>query len=137
MNKVILKGRITKDIEVRYTQTTNVAVTSFSVAVDRPTKQGEEKKTDFINCVAYSKTAEFVSKYFQKGQEILLTGRIQIRNYDDKDGKKVYVTEIIAENVEFCGSKKDIKEENNTGNDNFEFENAVNFVTNEDDDLPF
>ena len=137
MNKVILKGRITKDIEVRYIQTTNVAVTSFSVAVDRPTKQGEERKADFINCVAYSKTAEFVSKYFQKGQEILLTGRIQIRNYDDKDGKKVYVTEIIAENEEFCGSKKDIKEENNTVNDNFEFENAVNFVTNEDDFLPF
>lgn len=138
MNKVILKGRICKDIIIRYTQTTNVAVTSFSVAVDRSTKQGEEKKTDFINCVAYSKTAEFVSKYFKKGQEILLTGRIQIRNYDDKDGKKVYVTEVIAENVEFCGSKKEQETQDNYVEDeNFAIQNENNFNFSDDSELPF
>ena len=138
MNKVILKGRITKDIEVRYTQTTNVAVTSFSVAVDRPTKQGEYKKTDFINCVAYSKTAEFVSKYFKKGQEILLIGRIQTRNYEDNNGQKHYVTEVIAENVEFCGSKKEQETQDNYVEDeNFAIQNENNFNFSDDDDLPF
>ena len=80
MNKIIIKGRITKELEVKYTQTSNTAVVSFTVAVNRDfVKQGEERQTDFINCVAYSKTAEFISKYFSKGQEILLTARLQKR----------------------------------------------------------
>ena len=130
MNKIILKGRICKDIIIRYTQTTNVAVTSFSVAVDRPTKQGEEKKTDFINCVAYSKTAEFVNKYFKKGQEILVIGRLQNRNWDDQNGQKHYVTEVIVENVEFCGSKQTTET-----NEIQEFINESDYTS--DDDLPF
>ena len=107
MNKIILKGRICKDIIIRYTQTNNVAVTNFTVAVNRDfTKQGEERQADFINCVAYNKTAEFVNKYFKKGQEILVIGRLQTRTWDDQNGQKHYVTEVIVENVEFCGSKQ-------------------------------
>lgn len=140
MNKVIIKGRITKDVEVRYTQTSNTAVVTFTVAVNRNfVKQGEERQTDFINCVAYSKTAEFISKYFGKRQEILLVGRIQTRNYEDDNGQKHYVTEVIVENVEFCGSKKEEKEENQDEyeqEERFAIQNENNFST-EDDDLPF
>ena len=107
MNKIIIKGRITKELEVKYTQTSNTVVVSFTVAVNRDfIKQGEGRQTDFINCVAYGKTAEFISKYFSKGQEILLTGRLQNRSWEDGQGQKHYVTEIIIESVEFCGSKK-------------------------------
>ena len=111
MNKVILKGRITKDIEVRYTQTTNVAVTSFSVAIDRPTKQGEEKKTDFINCVAFGKSAEFAEKYMTKGRLFGVIGRIQTRNYENDKKEKVYVTEVVVDEQYFADSKKDDKKD--------------------------
>lgn len=112
MNKILLKGRVSREIELRYTQTNNVAVTNFTVAVNRDfTKQGEERQADFINCVAYGKTAEFVNKYFKKGQEILVTGRLQNRNWDDQNGQKHYVTEVIVENVEFCGNKQTNDEE--------------------------
>ncbi len=108
MNKVILLGRLTKDPETRYTQSTNTQVTSFTLAVNRRfVKQGEERQADFINCVAWNKTAEFVSKYFKKGQQVGIIGRIQTRNYDDEQGIKHYVTEIIAEEVYFAGDKKD------------------------------
>lgn len=107
MNKILLKGRVSREIELRYTQTNNIAVTNFTVAVNRDfTKQGEERQADFINCVAYGKTAEFVNKYFKKGQEILVIGRLQNRNWDDQNGQKHYVTEVIVESVEFCGSKQ-------------------------------
>ena len=107
MNKVILMGRLTRDPEVRYTQS-NTAVASFSIAVNRRfVKQGEERKADFINIVAWNQTAEFVSKYFKKGQQVGIIGRIQTRNYDDADGKKVYVTEVVAEEVYFADSRRD------------------------------
>ena len=128
MNKVILMGRLTKDPEVRYTQTTNTMVTSFTLAVNRRfVKQGEERQADFINIVAWNKTAEFVSKYFNKGQQVGVIGRIQTRNYDDEQGVKHYVTEVIAEEVYFAGEKKE-KAQNDT-TDDFEIANL--------DDLPF
>lgn len=115
MNKVILMGRLTKDPDTRYTQTTNTQVTNFTLAVNRRfAKQGEERQADFINIVAWSKAAEFVSKYFKKGQQVGVIGRIETRNYDDKDGKKVYVTEVIAEEVYFADSRKEGKEEETT-----------------------
>lgn len=104
MNKVILIGRLTKDPELRYT-TSNTAVCQFSIAVDRKYKSEGQPTADFINIVAWRSTAEFVSKYFNKGSRIAIVGQIQTRNYDDKDGKKVYVTEVIADEVEFCESK--------------------------------
>ena len=130
MNKVILMGRLTRDPETRYTQTSNMQVTSFTLAVNRRfVKQGEERQADFINCVAWNKTAEFVSKYFKKGQQVGIIGRIQTRNYDDEQGIKHYVTEIIAEEVYFAGDKKDATQNEVQATDDFE-------ITNQDD-LPF
>ena len=107
MNKVILMGRLTRDPETRYTQGNNTAVCSFSLAVNRRFKQEGQPDADFINVTAWAKTAEFVSKYFTKGQQVGVIGRMQTRNYDDKDGKKVYVTEVVAEEVYFADSKKE------------------------------
>ena len=108
MNKAILLGRLTKDPEIRHTSHTNTPVCSFTLAVDRRfAKQGEERQTDFIPVVSYGKLAEFCSKYFSKGRAMLVAGRIQTRTWDDAEGKRHYVTEIIAEEVYFADSKKD------------------------------
>lgn len=136
MNKVILVGRLSKDPELRVTQS-GVSVCSFSVACDRRfVKEGEERKADFINCIAWRQTGEFVSKYFAKGHRIALEGSLQTRDYTDNEGKKRYVTEVLVDNVEFCQSKA----ENATGS-NFE-SNATaadidGFMPIEDEDLPF
>ena len=106
MNKVVLMGRLTKEPEMRATQS-NTAVCSFSLAVNRRFKQEGQPDADFINIVAWAKTAEFVGKYFTKGQQVGVIGRIQTRNYDDKDGKKVFITEVVAEEVYFADSKKE------------------------------
>jgi single-strand DNA-binding protein len=102
MNKVELLGRLTKDPEVSYTQTTNKMVARFTLAVNRR-KEG----TDFINIVAWEKSAEFVSKYFKKGQQVAIVGRLQTRDYEDTQGKKHYVTEVITEETFFADSKKE------------------------------
>ena len=107
MNKVVLLGRLVRDPETRYTQGNNTAVCSFSLAVNRRFKQEGQPDADFINVVAWAKTAEFVSKYFTKGQQVAVVGRIQTRNYDDKEGKKIFVTEVVAEEVYFADSKKE------------------------------
>jgi single-strand DNA-binding protein len=111
MNKVILMGRLTRDPETRYTNTNNIQVTTFALAVNRRVKQGEEKQADYLNIVTYGKTAEFCSKYFLKGQQVAVVGRIQTRNYDRTDGKKVYVTEVVAEETYFADSKKETEED--------------------------
>ena len=104
MNKVILKGRLARDIELR-TTTTGKSVGTFSLAVDRRFKQEGQPDADFIPCVAWGKTAEVMAQYLAKGRETLVEGRMQVRSYDDKDGNKRYVTEVIVENFEFCGSR--------------------------------
>lgn len=130
MNKVILMGRLTKDPEVRYTQTNNTLVAGFTLAVNRRfVKQNEERQADFINVVAWSKIGEFCSKYFKKGQQVGIIGRIQNRTWDDDQGKKHYMTEIIAEEAYFADSKK----ENSTQVDN----DLSDFGISSDDDLPF
>lgn len=106
MNSVQLIGRLTADPEIKYTQNQK-AFTRFTVAVNRPVKSGEEKQADFINIVAWNKTAEFICKYFSKGQRIALTGSIRTGDYTDKDGKKRYTFDVWANNVEFCKSKKE------------------------------
>ena len=107
MNKAILLGRLTKDPELRYTTTNNTAVCSFTLAVDRRfSKSGEERQVDFIPVVAWGKNAEFCSKYFQKGQQVVVIGRIQVRSWDDKEGDKRYTTEVVAEETYFADSKK-------------------------------
>ena len=139
MNKVILMGRLTKDPEVRYTQTNNTLVASFSLAVNRRfVKQGEERQADFINVVAWSKTGEFCSKYFKKGQQVGVVGRIQTRNWDDEQGQKHYVTEVVAEEAYFADSKRD---DNAGGSFENTFGNNVSqnseFQVSSDDELPF
>ena len=104
MNKVILKGRLARDIEMR-TTTTGKSVGTFSIAVDRRYKQDGQPDADFIPCVAWGKTAEVMAQYLAKGREALLEGRMQVRSYEDNNGNKRYVTEVIVEEFEFCGSK--------------------------------
>jgi len=135
MNKVILLGRLTKDVEVRYTQNSNTLVSSFTLAVNRRfIKQGEERQADFINIVAWSKTEEFISKYFKKGQQVLIAGRIQTRNYEDDNGQKHYITEVIAEEAYFADSKK----EGDSSNNNASIPESNEFgVISNDDELPF
>ena len=108
MNKCVLMGRLTRDVDVRYTQTNNTMVSNFSLAINRRfVKEGEERQADFINIVSFGKTAEFVSKYFKKGQQVGVIGRIQTRTWDDEQGQKRYVTEVVAEEVYFADSKRD------------------------------
>ena len=102
MNSIIIKGRLTKDPELRYTQS-DTAVCTVNVAVDRP--YSKDKETDFFTVVFWRQTAEFVSKYFSKGQEILVQGEMQSRKYEDKEGNNRIAWEIKADRVEFCGSK--------------------------------
>lgn len=107
MNKIILLGRLTKDVELRYTQTSNTAVASFTLAVNRRfVKEGEERQADFINIVAWNKLAETSSNYLKKGMQVVVTGRLQNRSWDDEQGQKRYITEVIAEELEFVESKK-------------------------------
>ena len=145
MNKVILMGRLTRDPEVRYTQTNNTLVASFALAVDRRfARQGEERQADFFNVVAWSKTGEFCSKYFKKGQQVGVIGRLQTRTWDDDQGQKHYVTEVVAEEAYFTGSKKDSEGEANFDNafgampgaNQAPSENS-DFETFSGDDLPF
>jgi len=107
MNKVSIVGRLTRDPEIRYSQGENAsAIARFSVAVNRKFKNSEGNyEADFINCVAFGKSGEFIEKYFQKGMAIGLTGRIQTGSYTNKDGVKVYTTDIVAEEIEFVESK--------------------------------
>ncbi|MBP3596257.1 MAG: single-stranded DNA-binding protein [Clostridia bacterium] len=139
MNKVVLMGRLTRDPEVRYTKTNNTMVASFSLAVNRRfAAAGEERQADFINIVAWNKTGEFCSKYFKKGQQVGVIGRIQTRTWDDENGQKRYATEVIAEEAYFADSKRDGDTsgfENTFGAtmaNNTEFQ-----VDSSDDDLPF
>lgn len=106
MNKVTLMGRFTRDPEMRQSQQ-GTPVVSFTLAVDRRFAREGQQTADFISCVAWSKLAEFICKYFQKGSMIALCGRIQTRTYDDKDGKRQYVTEVVAEEAYFTGSRSD------------------------------
>lgn len=156
MNKAILVGRLTKDPELKMTENTKREVCQFTIAVNRPyTNDDGERKADFINCVVWDKLAENLSKYQKKGNQVAVEGRIQTRNYDDKDGKKVYVTEVFVSNVTFLDSKGSNDNVNNleeppvkpdsitteqidsmpTANDPFaSFGNEVQI---NDDDLPF
>lgn len=103
LNRVCLQGRLTKDVEVRNT-VNQIAVASFTIACDRPFKNEATGKydADFINCVAWRQTASFIGQYFRKGDQIVISGRIQTRSYDD-NGQKRYVTEVVADEASFCG----------------------------------
>lgn len=137
MNKVILMGRLAKDVDLRYTQT-GKAVATFNLAVDR--KKGENANgptADFIPCVAWDKLAEIAGNYLAKGRQALVEGHIQVRSYKAKDGSNRYVTEVILEKMEFVGSSLKSDNENNANNGNygqqgFGFDNGGS-----DEDIPF
>lgn len=130
LNKCFLLGRLTKDPEIRRTNG-GTAVTSFTLAVDRDFKTNGEKNTDFIEVVAWRNTAEFVSKYFSKGRMAIVEGRLQIRDWTDKNGNKRRTAEVVADNVYFGDSKKENKEEP-------EYKQAdLAEISEEDGELPF
>ncbi|MBP3445981.1 MAG: single-stranded DNA-binding protein [Clostridia bacterium] len=105
INNVVLMGRLVATPELRNTQN-GIAVTTFALAVERSfARAGEQRQADFINCVAWRNTAEFISRYFQKGSMIAVTGSIQTRNYEDKNGNKRTATEVVVDQASFCGSK--------------------------------
>lgn len=130
MNKVCLIGRLTKNPEIRVIPTSNTTVTNFTIAVSRKyVKEGEERQADFIPIISFGKIADFCSKYFQKGQQVGITGRIQTRNWNDESGQKHFATDVIAEEVFFADSKKDTT---SVKSEATEFEETLN-----NDDLPF
>ncbi len=112
VNNVVLMGRIANDLEVKVTPS-GIAVLSFNIAIERPySKNDEEKKVDFITCVAWKQRASFIEKYFGKGKMIAVTGALRSRTYDDKDGIRHYVTEVLVDSVSFTGEKKSESGEN-------------------------
>ena len=139
MNKVFLIGRLSRDPELRHT-TSGTAVCQINVAISRPVAQGNEPQTDFINVVIWNRTAENVARYLTKGRQIAIEGRIQTRSYDNNEGKRTYVTEVIASNVEFLGSANDNNRANNSApsfNENpFDAMEPVMYTTSVDND-PF
>ena len=142
LNKVILMGRFTRDPELRSTPQ-GISTCSFSLAVDRNfVRQGEERKADFINCVAWRQTAEFISKYFRKGSMVALEGSIQTRSWDDQDGKKRYATDVVVSQVYFAESKRDSQsamgaDDSFAGADDFGSLPDPISPMGTDDDLPF
>lgn len=139
MNKVILIGRLTKDVELRYTQTNNTAVASFTLAVNRKfVKPGAERQADFFNIIAWNKLAENISKYLFKGNQVAISGRLETRSWDDPNGQKHYVTEVIAEEIDFIGSKNKQNNEAilNSPTPINKNDDTSDFICN-GDDLPF
>ena len=135
MNKVVLIGRLTREPEVRYSQGENsTAVARYTLAVDRRYKKAGETETDFINCVAFGKNGEFAEKYLHKGIKIAVTGRIQTGSYTNKEGQKVYTTDIVVEEHDFCESKGN----QGAGTQEQPDENGfMNIPTGLEEELPF
>ncbi len=140
LNRVVLVGRLVRDPELRKTNS-GTSVTSFTIAVDNLTRKGEEKTTSYIPCTCWSMTAENVAKYCSKGSLVGIDGRISQRSYEDKNGQKRSIVEVVAENVQFLESKN-----SNKNNDNSSMGNGTDFVSDavshegidgSDDDLPF
>lgn len=143
MNRTILVGRLTKDPDLRYTPN-GVAVANFTVAVNRPFKNEGEQQADFINCVVWRAPAENLAKYMKKGSQIGVDGRIQTRSFEGQDGKTVYITEVVADSVQFLESKGSNNQTNNQSNNQQSskanedpFKGNGEPIDISDDDLPF
>lgn len=138
MNKVVLMGRLTRDPEVRYSSGNSpMAIARYTLAVDRRFKREGEQNADFINCLAFGKAAEFAEKYFRQGMRITICGRIQIGSYTNRDGVKVYTTEVVVEEQEFAESKSNGHQNSSgsapvTGGDGF-----TNIPDGIDEEVPF
>ncbi len=137
MNKVILVGRLTRDPEIRYSQgEDSMAVGRYTIAINRRVKPDQEQTADFLRCIVFGRSAEFAEKYFRQGMRIAVSGRIQTGSYVNKDGIKVYTTEIVVEEQEFAESKAEAEgrpfHESTTNADGF-----MNVPDGLDEDLPF
>ena len=141
----MLIGRLTKDPDLRYTQS-GTAVTNFTLAVNRRYNLNGEQEADFINCVAWNKSAEFVANYFHKGKQMALEGRLQVRSYEGNDGQRRWVTEVVAEQIEFVGSKNDSTNVSGGNRQDYQNNNNASAGSNlglgeeivfDDSDLPF
>lgn len=133
LNKVALVGRLTKDPEVRYTQDNNTAIAKFTIAVDRTFKREGQPSADFIPIIVFGKSGENAGKYLGKGRLVAVSGRIQTRSWDDQDRKKHYVTEVIADEVDYLDKPKDGGQASGSAEGTGDFHPAPE----EEDDLPF
>ncbi|MBN1624628.1 MAG: single-stranded DNA-binding protein [Clostridia bacterium] len=140
MNKVILMGRLVREPELRYSNTSNLAVAKFSLAVDRRLKREGQPEADFINCTAFGKTAEFINNYFTKGMRVAITGRLQVSSWEEEPGKKRYSTDVVVEEAYFADSKKDSGSNSFAGRQSDQVQQADDGfakVDDDDDELPF
>lgn len=140
MNKVILMGRLTRDAEIRYSQGENsMAIARFSLAVDRRFRKDGEQGADYINCIAFGKTAEFYEKFGRKGTKFVIEGRIQTGSYTNKDGQRVYTTDVVVENTEFAESKSNNQSGNSSQNNSVPSsdDGFMNIPDGIDEELPF
>ena len=142
MNKVILIRRLTRDPEVRYGGANNTSVARYSLAVPRKFKRDGEQECDFINCVAFGKLGEFAEKYLRKGIKVAIVGRIQTGSYTNKEGQKVYTTDIVVEEQEFAESKNASNQSNDNGNSSPygsapDSDGFMNIPDGIDEELPF
>ena len=139
MNKVILMGRLTRDPEVRYSQGEQAtAIARYTLAVDRRFRRDGENNADFIGCVAFGKSAEFAEKYLRQGTKIIVTGRIQTGSYTNRDGQKVYTTDVVVEDQEFAESKKAAgQQDGNNGGYSDAGDGFMNIPDGIDEELPF
>lgn len=131
LNEIILQGRLTETPELKTTNS-GKSVTSFSLAVERDFSTGDDKETDFINIVAWNKTAEFITRYFTKGKQMIVKGSLQVRKYQTQNGENRYITEVIADKVYFCGDKNNTSQGESYDDNNGDFAEIDG-----DDDLPF
>lgn len=138
MNKIILMGRLVRDPEVRYSQGENtMAIARYTLAVDRKFKRDGEQNADFINCIAFGKNGEFAEKYLHKGIKLLIEGRIQTGNYTNKDGAKVYTTDVVVESCEFAESKNANQNERPQPMPQKDSDGFMNIPDGIDEELPF
>lgn len=137
MNKVVLLGRLTRDPEVRYGQGEGSAVARYTLAVDRKFKREGEATADFINCVTFGKSAEFAEKYLKKGMKVAISGRIQTGSYTNKDGQKVYTTDIVIEEQEFAESKNSNSNQSEPQQMPQDNDGFLNIPDGIEDELPF
>jgi single-strand DNA-binding protein len=137
VNKVNLIGRLTKDPEVRYGGQNNTAVARYALAVDRKFKTEGQPTADFINCIAFGKLGEFAEKYLHKGIKIAVVGRIQTGSYTNKDGNKVYTTDVVVEEQEFCESKNTSQQNSGDGRPTAPDNSFMDIPIDAENDLPF
>ena len=139
MNKVILMGRLTRDPEVRYSAGENaLAIARYTLAVDRRFRRDGEANADFINCVSFGRTAEFAEKYFRQGLKIAVTGRIQTGSYTNREGQKVYTTEVVVEDQEFAESKATSQQnQQNNSTPATDSDGSMNIPDGIDEEMPF